>query len=131
MGCASGRMSRLFLAGALGAGLVLPAVLAAGAGPDPQRQTAILNLSMALDDLQAGHVQAGLVDLEAAETVLLNVKQSQDEAVNAMYIRVLHNIDQAHNALVRDDPDPAILLIQSAKAALEGGQDKTGAGTSQ
>jgi len=117
MGCASRRMSRLFLAGALGAGLVLSVCRPASAGPE--QQTAILDLSLALDDLQAGRVQAGLVDLEAAETVLLNVKQSQDAQVNAAYARVLHDIDQAHNALVRDDPDPAILLIQSAKTRLE------------
>jgi hypothetical protein len=106
------------------AGWVAADLSPAAAGMD--EQTAILDLSMALDDLQAGRIQAGLVDLEAAETVLLNVKQSENAEVNAMYARVLRDIDHAHNALVRDDPDPAILLIQSAKAGLESAHEKTG-----
>jgi hypothetical protein len=118
------RIRRLALAGCLALGWTAAAAPPARAGTD--EETAIVDLSMALDDLQVGRTQAGLVDLEAAETVLLNIKQSQNAETNAMYARVLHNIDQAHNALVRDDPDPAILLIQSAKAALESVHEKSG-----
>ena len=119
------RVSRLFLACVMSAGLDMTECGSANAGMD--EQTAMLDLSVALDDLQAGRIQAGLADLEAAETVLLNVRQSENDEVNAMYMRVLHDIDQAHNALVRDDPDPAILLIQSAKAKLENAHEKAGA----